>query len=127
MSASRASRPTSSSTSTAPPGWHGPRLSYGEGITYWPLVEILIELGIDPDEAIMSSPADTQLVTRARLERAAEEQPLVVVLDDLQWAEAPVLDLIEHVADWSREAPIFLLCVARPSCSISGQDGAAGS
>ena len=92
----------------------GRALSYGEGITYWPLVEILVQLGIDPDEAIVSSPADTQLATRARLERAAEEQPLVVVLDDLQWAEAPVLDLIEHVADWSREAPIFLLCVARP-------------
>ena len=64
----------------------GRALSYGEGITYWPLVEILVELGIDPNDAIMSSPADTQLATRARLERAAEEQPLVVVLDDLQSA-----------------------------------------
>ena len=93
---------------------HGRALSYGEGITYWPLVEILVQLGLDPDEAIRSSPADTQLATRALLERVAEEQPVVLVLDDLHWAEPPLLDLVEHVADWSREAPILLLCVARP-------------
>jgi len=38
----------------------------------------------------------------------------VLVLDDLHWAEAPLLDLVEHLADWAREAPIFLLCIARP-------------
>ena len=92
----------------------GRALSYGEGITYWPLVEILLQLDLDPDEAIRASPADTQLATRALLERVASEQPLVLVLDDLQWAETPLLDLVEHVADWSRETPILLLCVARP-------------
>jgi class 3 adenylate cyclase len=92
----------------------GRALSYGEGITYWPLVEALLKLGIDPVEAIRSSPADTQLATRALLERAAEDRPLVLVLDDLHWAEPPLLDLVEHVADWSREAPILLLCIARP-------------
>ena len=89
-------------------------LSYGEGITYWPLVEILLQLGRDPEQAIQSSPADTQLATRALLEEVAAERPLVLVLDDLQWAEAPLLDLVDHLADWSREAPLFLLCVARP-------------
>jgi class 3 adenylate cyclase len=92
----------------------GRALSYGEGITYWPLVEILIQLGLDPEDALRSSPADTQLATRALLERVAAERPLVVVLDDLQWAEAPLLDLVDHLADWSRDAPLFLLCVARP-------------
>jgi class 3 adenylate cyclase len=92
----------------------GRALSYGEGITYWPLVEALLKLGIDPADALRSSPADTQLATRALLERAAEERPLVLVLDDLHWAEPPLLDLVEHVVDWAREAPILLLCVARP-------------
>ena len=92
----------------------GRALSYGEGITYWPLVEILGQLGIDTGEAIRSSEADTQLATRALLEHVAEVRPLVFVVDDLQWAEPPLLDLIEHLADWSREAPIFLLCIARP-------------
>ena len=92
----------------------GRALSYGEGITYWPLVEMLIQLGIEPSDAIRSSPAETQLSTRALLEQQAAEQPLVLVVDDLHWAEPPMLDLVEHVADWSRSAPILLLCLARP-------------
>ena len=35
------------------------------------------------------------------------------MIDDLQWAEPEFVDLVEHVADLSRDAPIFLLCVAR--------------
>ncbi len=92
----------------------GHALSYGEGITYWPLVELLVQLGIDPSEAIRSSPADTQLATRALLEQKADEAPLVLVVDDLQWAEPPMLDLVEHIVDWSRAAPIHLVCIARP-------------
>jgi class 3 adenylate cyclase len=92
----------------------GRALSYGDGITYWPLVEVLLQLGVDPAEVIRASAADTQLTTRALLERIAERRPLVIVLDDLHWAEPPLLDLVEHLADWSREAPIFLVCVARP-------------
>jgi class 3 adenylate cyclase len=92
----------------------GRALSYGDGITYWPLVEILVQLGIEPDRAISSSPPDTQLATRALFEEAARDRPLILVIDDLQWAEPPMLDLIEHVADWSRDVPILLLCIARP-------------
>ncbi len=91
----------------------GRALSYGDGITYWPLVEMLLQLGIEPGEAIRSSAPDTQLATRALLERVAEQGPLVLVLDDLHWAEPPMLDLVEHIADWSRGRPIFLLCIAR--------------
>ncbi len=92
----------------------GRALSYGEGITYWPLVEMLIQLGIEPSDAILSSPADTQLATRALLEQRAAERPLVLLVDDLHWAEPPMLDLVEHIADWSRGVPILLLCLARP-------------
>jgi tetratricopeptide (TPR) repeat protein len=38
----------------------------------------------------------------------------VAVLDDLHWAEPTLLDLVEHVADLARDAPILLLCMARP-------------
>jgi class 3 adenylate cyclase len=92
----------------------GRALSYGDGITYWPLVEILIQLRIEPDRAISSSPADTQLATRAVFEEAARDRPLILVIDDLQWCEPPMLDLIEHIADWCRDVPILLLCIARP-------------
>ena len=88
-------------------------LSYGEGITYWPLVEILIAIGVEPDSVIGGSPPETQLTFRRMLEARATERPQVVVIDDLQWAEPVFVDLVEHIADLSRDAPIFLLCVAR--------------
>ena len=88
-------------------------LSYGEGITYWPLVEMLVATGVDPDSVIGTSPPETQLAFRRLLEARASERPQVVVIDDLQWAEPVFVDLVEHLADLSRDAPIFLLCVAR--------------
>ena len=51
---------------------------------------------------------------RKLLEHLARERPLVVVIEDIHWAEPTLLDLIEHIADWSRDAPILLLCPARP-------------
>ena len=78
---------------------HGRALSYGDGITYWPLVEMLVQLGVEPSEAIRSSPAETQLATRGLLEGRAAERSLVLVIDDLQWAEEPMLDLVEHIAN----------------------------
>ena len=48
------------------------------------------------------------------LERAAAPRPLVVVFDDVHWGEATFLDLVEQVADLSRGAAVFLLCMARP-------------
>jgi class 3 adenylate cyclase/tetratricopeptide (TPR) repeat protein len=88
-------------------------LSYGEGITYWPLVEMLIAIGIEPESVIGISPQDTQLAFRRLLETRAAERPQVVVIDDLQWAEPVFVDLVEHVADLSRDAPILMMCVAR--------------
>ena len=88
-------------------------LSYGEGITYWPLVEILMAIGVDSGSIIGSAPEETRLAFRRLLESRATERPQVVVIDDLQWAEPVFIDLVEHVADFSRDAPIFLLCVAR--------------
>ena len=88
-------------------------LSYGEGITYWPLVEILIAIGAEPDTVIGTSPPETQLAFRRLVETRTAVRPQVVVIDDLQWAEPVFVDLVEHVADMSRDAPIFLLCVAR--------------
>ena len=53
-------------------------LSYGEGITYWPLVEILIAIGVEPDSVIGTSPPETQLAFRRLLEARAAERPQVV-------------------------------------------------
>jgi predicted ATPase/class 3 adenylate cyclase len=102
-------------------------LSYGEGITYWPVVEILKELGSlpggDAGRPLRSllgetdAPGSADEIAwgfRKLLEQEAQVQPLVCVLDDLHWAEETLLDLVEHVADLSRDSPILLLCMARP-------------
>jgi class 3 adenylate cyclase/tetratricopeptide (TPR) repeat protein len=117
-------------------------LSYGEGITFWPLVEIirgaadiheddpppaarqkLRGLVADADVAARIAsiaglnPTPFQLPelqwgARRLLELIAERQPLVVVIDDLHWAEPAFLDFVEHVLDES-SAPILLLATAR--------------
>ena len=115
--------------------------SYGEAVTFAPLADVVGALvGAEPTEAalvaflageeegarvaealagaLVGEPvATTEEVfraTRRLLETAARERPVVVVLDDVHWAEPTFLDLIEHVAEWSQESPILLLCLARP-------------
>ena len=93
-------------------------LSYGEGITFWALQEILRSLperpaGVpDPEQA--RSTEETFWAYRKLFEALAAEQPLVLVLEDVHWAEPTLLELLEHVVEWTREAPILLLCLARP-------------
>ncbi len=103
-------------------------LPYGEGITYWPVVEVLKQLDLLPPdeaaaEAIRSLLGETEATTSAEeiawafrktLEHASVERPLVVVFDDIHWGEETFCDLIEHVALLSSGAAILLLCIARP-------------
>jgi tetratricopeptide (TPR) repeat protein len=48
------------------------------------------------------------------LEHLARERPVVLVFDDIHWGEPTFLDLIDYLADWTREAALLLLCIARP-------------
>jgi len=116
-------------------------LPYGEGITFWPLREIVQDLTRDdpaaPISALVGADEDAEAIgariggaigrsqidgpaeetfwaVRKLFEALAREQPLVVVFEDIHWAEPTFLDLIDHVAEWSRDAPILLICVARP-------------
>ena len=120
---------------------HGRCLPYGEGITFWPLREVIRTLfdedfpstirarlaGDENAELIAErlgaalghvesiGPTDeTSWAVRKLFEALARERPLIVVFDDLQWGAPTFLDLVEHIADWSREAPILLVCLARP-------------
>jgi predicted ATPase len=61
-----------------------------------------------------SEPEEASWGVRKIFETLARDGPLVVVFDDVHWAEPAFLDLIEHLADWTRDASLLLLCVARP-------------
>ena len=66
------------------------------------------------NQKLVTSSEEIAWAFRKQLEAVAREQPVVCVFDDLHWGEATFLDLVEHVADLSRGAPILLLCMARP-------------
>ena len=101
---------------------------YGEGITYLPVVEVLKQLDLRPEDeaaaaAISSLLGETDTPTSADeiawavrkvLAQAAAERPLVVLFDDLQWGEEAFLNLVEQAALLSSDTPILLLCLARP-------------
>jgi class 3 adenylate cyclase/tetratricopeptide (TPR) repeat protein len=101
-------------------------LSYGEGITYWPVVEIVKKFDALRDGngalPLRSLLGETESTTSAEeiawafrklIEQEAQKRPVVCVFDDLHWAEETLLDLVEHVADIAHDAPVLLLCMAR--------------
>ena len=128
-------------------------LSYGEGITFWPIAEVLRQLVDvqsardierivegDPDAKLIAervadavgladgvgSAEETFWAVRKLLERHARIRPLVVVFEDVHWAEPTFLDLVEHIADWSRDAPMLLVAVGRPELLDHRSDWSGG-
>jgi class 3 adenylate cyclase/tetratricopeptide (TPR) repeat protein len=100
-------------------------LSYGEGITYWPVVEVVKQLDSLPEDeeaakAIRSllreseAVASTDEIAWAFRKLLEEQAPLVVCFDDIQWGEETFLDLVEATSLLSTGAPLLLLCMARP-------------
>jgi class 3 adenylate cyclase/tetratricopeptide (TPR) repeat protein len=108
-------------------------LSYGEGITYWPLAEIVSQAGDlraalgDAEDAELAAAriaaalgaAETGVSEeiawgfRKLFEALARKRLLIVVVDDVHWAEPTLLDLIEYVAAFAEDASLVLLCMAR--------------
>ena len=99
----------------------GPCLDYGEGITFWPVISILKQLGPRADPTHRADRRRRLDAERALLGRAcAAARRLRLssrsssVFDDIQWGEPTFLDLVDHIADLSRGAPLLVLCLARP-------------
>ncbi len=134
--------------------WHQGRcLSYGEGVAYWALAEMvraragileeedaatarqklrtaveahvgdererrLVEprlahlLGLE--QRIAADRADLFSGWRLFFERIAEHEPVVLVFEDLQWADSGLLDFIDYLLEWSAEFPLFILALGRP-------------
>jgi class 3 adenylate cyclase len=82
--------------------------------------EVVIErvaaaIGLDPvDGSPASGPQEMFWAVRRLFEGLARRRPLIAVFDDVQWATPTFLDLLEHIADWSRDAPILFVTMARP-------------
>jgi len=51
---------------------------------------------------------------RRFLEALADRHPLVLVFEDLHWADDGLLDFVDQLVDWARETPVLVLCTARP-------------
>ncbi len=60
-----------------------------------------------------TAPDEIFSAIRKTFEAVARRKPLILVLDDIHWGEPTFLDLIEHMADWTRDAPILLIAIAR--------------
>jgi class 3 adenylate cyclase/type II secretory pathway predicted ATPase ExeA len=123
-------------------------LPYGEGITFWPVAEIVrrsagVSVSDPPDaarakikallpadddaEAVVDhlagaiglsdatpSPQETSWAVRMLLAALGRERPLVVVFDDVHWADDTFLDLLEYLAGGAHELPVLLVALARP-------------
>ena len=115
-------------------------VSYGDGATFLPLAQIvrkavperpraaILALLEGEDQASLiaervthlTEPADGAASTgevfwavRRFLEALARERPVVVVLEDIHWAEPTLLDLVEYLDSWPADAPLLVLCLAR--------------
>ena len=118
-------------------------LPYGDGITFWPIVEMVrqaAEIGeADPPDVarakIDALVRDREVTDRVAsaiglggttfqvaelfwgirrfLEIMAAERPVVVLFDDIHWAEATFLDLLTHLTTATRDAPVMVLCGSR--------------
>jgi class 3 adenylate cyclase/tetratricopeptide (TPR) repeat protein len=66
-------------------------------------------------EAVKGERSQQEIAWAARewVERMAQDQPLVLAFEDIHWAEDALLDLIEHLAEWVRDAPLLILGLAR--------------
>src|SRR5262249_21460143 len=61
-----------------------------------------------------ATPEETFFVVRRFLATVARAQPVVLAIDDLQWAEPLLLDLLEHLVQWGRNVRLFVVAAARP-------------
>ena len=134
--------------------WHQGRcLSYGEGVAYWALAEMVrARAGIAEEESPATARAklddavglyvaderERQLVVprlahllrleerpdadradlfsgwRLFFERMAENNPVVLAFEDLQWADRGLLEFIDYLLEWSADRPLFVLALGRP-------------
>jgi class 3 adenylate cyclase/tetratricopeptide (TPR) repeat protein len=83
-----------------------------EGEGAWVLRHLDPLVGVDADEVLDRQ--ESFAAWRRYLEGLAEQRPLVLVFEDLHWADDGVLDFVDHVAEWATGVPILVIGTARP-------------
>ncbi|MFE6745221.1 AAA family ATPase [Kitasatospora purpeofusca] len=96
----------------------------------------LPDASVLPDPVTLADPAgpppgqvgveDIAWAVRHLLEVLGRSRPVVMVWEDLHWAESTLLDLVDGIADWLRDVPVLLLCVARPELLDQRADWGSG-
>jgi class 3 adenylate cyclase len=123
-------------------------LSYGEGVTWWPVVEMVRGVAgltgaepavearqrlrdavgdVEDGDTIVARlapvaglggvpgpPEDTAWACRRLLEQQAQDRPVIVVVDDLQWAEPGMFVVVREIVERLRGSPVLVVVLARP-------------
>jgi class 3 adenylate cyclase/tetratricopeptide (TPR) repeat protein len=150
--------------------WHRGRcLSYGDGVAFWALAEIVRQrIGVAEDEPadtaadklargvdrFISDPAERAYIGprlgrllgvtvagdaagqlsreelfagwRLFFERLASDAPVVLVVEDAHHADSGLLDFLDHLIDWARDLPVYVLVLARPELELARPGFGAG-
>ena len=71
-------------------------------------------VGLQVDERSSAPQSESFSAWRSFLEALADDRPLVLVFEDLHWADDGLLDFVDELVEWARSAPILVVCTARP-------------
>jgi predicted ATPase/class 3 adenylate cyclase len=74
--------------------------------------------GLDTDEASGDRRDEAFAAWRRYLEAIADERPLVLVFEDLHWADDALLDFIDHLVEWASGVPLLVLSTSRPELLV---------
>ena len=116
-------------------------VSYGGGSTFLPLLDALDDLDVaavmsgEPDEDVAvqrlvglggatdpGTIGESYWAIRRLLETLAVKRPVVLLLDDVHWAEPALLDLVDYLAERITNAPVLVVCLARPEVARTSGD-----
>jgi class 3 adenylate cyclase/tetratricopeptide (TPR) repeat protein len=71
-------------------------------------------VGLGSEQGGDDSRTETFAAWRRFFESLAEQRPLVLVFEDLHWADEGLLDFIDHLVEWAGDSPLLVVCTARP-------------
>jgi DNA-binding SARP family transcriptional activator len=89
-------------------------LPIAEDETAWVERELGPLIGTVAEDRLAEAPGDRFAAWRRFLEGVAEVKPLVLVLEDLHWADDGLLEFVDELADRARDTPLLILCTTRP-------------